>query len=621
MPFTYFVSAADWGRIAPELVLVGMTLLIMLVDLLLPRAGGSSPSAKLAVGVPLAGTLSIPRGRRDSGPSNWRDSGPSNYIILPALSLLGLVLALVATIVLFIVGDHQNAFNQMIGSDQGSLYAYIIILSASALGILLSPDYLKRINLPHLGEYYALMLLATIGMMLMAAATSFLTVFLGLEMLSLALYILCGFVTRRQSSQEAGMKYFLLSSFASAFLLYGVALAYGATGSTSFNGIKQFLATQPTVSTHLPSGLAPNALQYSAVHSSTLLLIAMGLLTVGFAFKVSAIPFQAWTPDVYDGAPAPVTAFMSVGTKAAALIAFARVFDVALFQVRLDWLPLILAITILTIVGGNILALVQSNVKRLLAYSSIAHAGYLLIGVVAGGEVVALNGTLIPGGILGLSAILFYLLSYTFLNLGAFGIVSILERADNTGNDLSDIRGLWYRRPVLAGLLAFFMLSLAGFPPMAGFAAKYYLFYVALQSGHPELLIIGVLASVLGMYYYLRVIAVMFMEKEPEAVVARFITPAATSPTPTAGKRASGKLGASGSPAKSKATAVVVKKTAASKTKTDVAVEQSSEEKPTIGWTTWVALGTAGAGTLLMGTVLPFWLVNLAQQAAQMMFK
>lgn len=592
MPFTYFVSAADWGRIAPELVLVGMTLLIMLVDLLLPRAGKS-----------------------------MRDSGPSNYIILPALSLLGLVLALVATIVLFIVGDHQNAFNQMIGSDQGSLYAYIIILSASALGILLSPDYLKRINLPHLGEYYALMLLATIGMMLMAAATSFLTVFLGLEMLSLALYILCGFVTRRQSSQEAGMKYFLLSSFASAFLLYGVALAYGATGSTSFNGIKQFLATQPTVSTHLPSGLAPNAFQYSAVHSSTLLLIAMGLLTVGFAFKVSAIPFQAWTPDVYDGAPAPVTAFMSVGTKAAALIAFARVFDVALFPVRLDWLPLILAITILTIVGGNVLALVQSNVKRLLAYSSIAHAGYLLIGVVAGGEVVALNGTLIPGGILGLSAILFYLLSYTFLNLGAFGIVSILERADNTGNNLSDIRGLWYRRPVLAGLLAFFMLSLAGFPPMAGFAAKYYLFYVALQSGHPELLIIGVLASVLGMYYYLRVIAVMFMEKEPEAVVARFIAPAATSPTPTAGKRASGKLGASGSPARSTATAVAVKKTAASKTKTDVAVEQTSQEKPAIGWTTWTALGIAGAGTLLMGTVLPFWLVNLAQQAAQMMIR
>src|SRR5229473_6876580 len=488
MSFTYTVSAADWGRIAPELALAGMVLIVMLVDLLLPRTE-----------------------------KNMKDSGPTNYWVLPSLSLLGLAGAFAATIVLYIAGDGQPAFNQMIGSDQGSLYAYIILLSASALGILLSPGYLRRINLPHQGEYYALMLLATIGMMLMAASTSFLTVFLGLEMLSLALYILCGFVTRRQSSQEAGMKYFLLSSFASAFLLYGVALAYGATGSTSFNGIKQFLATQTTVSTHLPPGLAPNALQYSAVHSSTLLLIAMGLLTVGFAFKVSAIPFQAWTPDVYDGAPAPVTAFMSVGTKAAALIAFARVFDVMLPLVRPDWEVVVLAITILTIIGGNIMALVQSNVKRMLAYSSIANAGYLLIGVVAGGAI-------------GLSAILFYLLCYTFMNVGAFGVVSVLERADNSGSSLSDLRGLWYRQPLLAGLLAFFMLSLAGFPPMAGFAAKYYIFYAALQSGHPELLIIGVLASVLGMYYYLRVIAAMFMEKEPAAQTASVATTVPTTP-------------------------------------------------------------------------------------------
>ena len=229
MSFTYFVTAADWGRIAPELVLTAIALLVMLVDLFLPRAGGSSP---------------IYRGRRDSG--------PSNYLVLPSLSLLGLVGALVATIVLFIAGDQQNAFNQMIGSDQGSLYAYIVILSASTLGILLSPGYLRRINIPHQGEYYALMLFATIGMMLMAAATSFLTVFLGLEMLSLALYILCGFVTRRQTSQEAGMKYFLLSSFASAFLLYGIALAYGATGNTSFIGIRNFLAGPGGLCAHQP---------------------------------------------------------------------------------------------------------------------------------------------------------------------------------------------------------------------------------------------------------------------------------------------------------------------------------------------------------------------------------
>jgi len=412
-------------------------------------------------------------------------------------------------------------------------------------------------------------------------------------------------VTRRQSSQEAGMKYFLLSSFSSAFLLYGIALIYGATGSTSFNAIKQFLLSQITLPASHP---IPNPLAFN-LQSSTLLLIAMGLLTVGFAFKVSAVPFQAWTPDVYDGAPAPVTGFMSVATKAAALVAFVRVFDVALFPVKPDWLVVILAITVLTIVGGNILALVQSNVKRLLAYSSIAHAGYLLIGVVV-------------GGVFGISAILFYLLSYTFLNLGAFGIVSILERADNSGNNLNDVRGLWYRRPLLAGLLAFFLLALAGFPPMAGFAAKYYLFYAALQGGHPELLIIGVLASILGIYYYLRIIAAMFMEKEQEAVGARSITTAAPALAASGSKSVSAKLaGTSSSSREEDATLAITARRAAVKPKPAVAVEQVLEKEPAVGWMTWIALGIAAVGTLAMGTVLPFWLVSLAQQAAQMMLK
>ncbi len=557
MSFIYTVSAADWGRIAPELVLAVFALLVLPADLLLPQP-------------------------------DKNQKGSSNYLFLPMLSFLGLVGAILATIILFIVGDHQPAFNSMISSDQGSLYAYIIILSASSLGILLSPAYLKRLNLAHQGEYYALMLLGTIGMMIMAAAISFLTIFLGLEMLSLALYILCGFVTRRSSSQEAGMKYFLLSSFASAFLLYGIALTYGATGNTSFAGIHSFLIG------HIP--ITRSLVTSVSYQIPTLLLIGMGLLIVGFAFKVSAVPFQAWTPDVYVGAPAPVTAFMSVGTKAAALIAFARVFDVVLPSVKPNWEPVIWVIAILTIVGGNLLALVQSNVKRLLAYSSIAHAGYLLIGVVAGGAI-------------GLSAILFYLLSYSFMNLGAFGIVSILERADNTGNSLNEIRGLWYRQPVLAGLLAFFMLALAGFPPMAGFAAKYYIFYAALQSGHPELLIIGVLASVLGMYYYLRVIAAMFMEREAVPVAPA----AATAPAPVPGRRTSTKLSNANAGA---ATAVAVK----APPKTTVAVEKAVEQNlVAAGWTTWIAIGIAALGTLAMGTVLPFWLVNLALQAARMM--
>ena len=571
MTFTYSVTAADWGRIAPELVLAVMTLLVMIVDILLPQSA---------------------KGRKDSG--------PTNFIILPLLALLGLAGAFVATIVLFVAGDQKMAFNQMVGSDFGSLYAYIIILSASTLGIMLSPDYLKRLKLVHQGEYYALFLLATIGMMLMAAATSFLMVFLGLEMLSLALYILCSFVTGRKTSQEAGMKYFLLSSFASAFLLYGIALTYGATGSTSFAGVRTFLFRHIAPAISHPAPVLP-------FQTHTLLLVAMGLLIVGFAFKVSAIPFQAWTPDVYVGAPAPVTGFMSVGTKAAALIAFARVFDVALGSAQSDWVPVIWAIAVLTIVGGNILALVQSNVKRLLAYSSIAHAGYLLIGVVVGGTV-------------GLSAILFYLLCYTFMNLGGFGIVSVLEQADNSGSDYSNIRRLWYRQPVLAGLLAFFMLALAGFPFMAGFAAKYYLFYAALLGGHPELLIIGVLASVLGMYYYLRVIATMFMEKE---VVATPPVPAAPAPAP---KRVSTKLGnAVATPSQGGATALAVKPASkvASQARTTSAVQKVVEKEPavSIGLMSWIALAIAFVGTLAMGTVLPFWLVNLAQQAAQMMLR
>src|SRR2546421_3289232 len=561
MTFTYTVTGADWGRIAPELVLALMAVVVMIVDILLPQQGKSA-----------------------------KESAPTNFIVLPLLSLLGLAGALAATIVLFVAGDHLAAFNQMVGSDYGSLYAYIIILSASILGIMLSPAYLKRLVLVHQGEYYALLLFATVGMMLLAAATSFLTVFLGLEMFSLALYILCGYVVRRKGSQEAGMKYFLLSSFASAFLLYGIAFTYAATGNTSFVGIRSFLQRTTPIA---------QPLNQPFLHSPNLLLIAMGLLTVGFAFKVSAIPIQAWVPDVYDGAPAPVTAFMSVATKAAALIAFARVFDVVFQPTRGDWMAIVWAITILTIVGGNILALVQGSVKRMLAYSSIAHAGYLLIGVVVGGTV-------------GISAILFYLLCYTFMNLGAFGIVSMLERVDNSGSNYSEIRGLWYRQPGLAGLLSVFMLALAGFPPMAGFAAKYYLFYAALQGGHPQPLVICVLASVLGMYYYLRVIAAMFMEREPVTEVAA----APATPAPVPDRRVSARLGN----ARDAATTVAVRASTSPLNREKV-VAKVEEPLVVVGWTTRVALGIATLGTLAMGTVLAYWLEELAQYAGGIMLK
>jgi NADH-quinone oxidoreductase subunit N len=560
MSFTYVASASDWVRIAPLLVLAGMGLITLLADLLLPQGA----QARLAL-EKLPGA-----------------SIPFSFLLLPLLGVLGLAGALAASIVLFIVGDHHAAFDGMVASDQGTMLAYMIIDSAALLAVLLSPGYIKRQGVIHQGEYYALLLLAAIGMMVLAAAQSFLIVFVGIELLSLALYVLCGYVARRATSQESGMKYFLLSSFASAFLLYGLALIYGATGQTQFAAVTGFLR----------------------VHSAnlTLLFIGMGLLTVGFSFKISAVPFQAWTPDVYEGAPAPVTAFMSVGTKAAAIIAFARVFTIVLAPIHADWLPAIWAITILTIVGGNLMALVQTNVKRMLGYSSIAHAGYLLIGIVAGSN----------GNGLGMSAILFYLSCYTFLNIGAFGVISVLEKVDNSGTTTGDLRGLWRRQPVLAGLLAFFLFSLAGFPPMAGFAAKYYIFYAALASGHPELLIIGVLASILGMYYYLRPIATMFMEREETVPVA----PSRVSGSlPTLGKRVSGKLSASRSGGT--ATAVAVKTAPATLRKPAAVVEESaSEEKIPTAWPTKVALTIAVLGALAMGTVVPLWLLPLIQQAA-----
>lgn len=564
MSFTYIASAGDWVRILPILVLAGMGLITLLVDLLLPQGAQALLTLK--------------------GQSASDASVPSTFLWLPFLSLLGLAGSLAATIVLFAIGDHQTAFYGMLASDQGTMYAYIIIISAAFLAVLLSPGYIKRQEIVHQGEYYALLLFATVGMMILVAAQSFLMIFVGIELLSLALYILCGYIARRTTSQEAGMKYFLLSSFASAFLLYGLALIYGATGQTQYSAVFAFLHAHPG--------------------TSTLLFIGMGLLTVGFAFKVSAVPFHTWTPDVYEGAPAPVTAFMSVCTKAAAIVAFARVFTIVLAPVQVDWMPAIWAITILTIVGGNILALVQRNVKRMLAYSSIAHAGYLLIGVVAGSS-------------LGMPAILFYLLCYTFLNLGAFGVVSVLERADNSGTGPEDLRGLWHRQPMLAGLLAFFLFSLAGFPPMAGFAAKYYIFYAALVSGHPELLIIGVLASVLGMYYYLRPIATMFMEQQKEKAIPA--TPARTpAPSPVPAGRSSTRSRATGT---GRAITAVTAKAAPTPTrKAPVIVEEEpAQEKAPTAWPTRIALTLAVLGALAMGTVLPFWLVQLAQQAARMM--
>jgi NADH-quinone oxidoreductase subunit N len=560
MTFTYSVQPDDWLGVAPILVLVVLALILMLVDAVLPHAGERS-----------------------------RHSGPANFVVLPIISLVGIVGAMVAAIILSFTLHRTLDFNNMISSSTGTLYAYLIILVAGGLGVLLSPAYLKRLNLVHQGEYYALLMFAITGMMLLSAATNFLIIFVGLEMFSLALYILCSFVEQRRTSQEAGMKYFLLSSFASAFLLYGIALVYAGTGSTSLVTIGSELST---------------LFMHGHASASTLLLVGLALLTVGFAFKVSAVPFQTWTPDVYQGAPAPITAFMSVGTKVAALLAFVRVFGFAFLPIHQEWMPVVWALAVLTIVGGNIMALGQPNLKRMLAYSSVAHAGYLLIGIVIGGS-------------LGATAILFYLSCYLFMNLGAFGVISALEKSDNSGYETRDLRGLWYRRPWLAGFLAFFLLALAGFPPMAGFAAKYYIFYVALQGGHPELLIIGVIMSVLGIYYYLRPIATMFMQREEGAETLAEVGAPVVPPTPT--RAARGTHPTTGSLSTRSTTALAERpapaKVAASPLPISVQ-ESSNGDAGRLVFMTWLGIGIAALGTLLTGVILPFWLPALQQAAS-----
>jgi NADH-quinone oxidoreductase subunit N len=462
MSFTFMVTATDWWRVTPELAVFGAALLVLMADLVVPESR-----------------------------KGW----------LALVSLLGLAGAYAATISLYVAAhgfsstaDGLEAFNNMVSADYIALFGYLVILSACVLAVLMSPAYLKRQGIRHQGEYYALMLLATSGMMLMAAATNLMTIFLGIELLSLSLYILAGFVGTRFRSQEAGMKYFLLSSFASAFLLYGMALIYGATGSTALTAIGAFLRGPGAGVAHGLTGFAP------------LLGLGMGLLAVGFVFKVSAIPFHAWTPDVYEGAPTTVTAFMSVGTKVAAFLAIARTFMLALHAMQNEWGATIWAIAVVTMILGNIMAIAQTNVKRLLAYSSITHAGYILVGVVVNTP-------------LALSAILFYLMAYAFMNIGAFGVVLALERRGGIGTDLRDYAGLKRTHPVLAAAMALFMFALAGIPGTVGFMAKYYLFYAAIQGGHLELAIIGLVSSVFGFFYYLGIVFVMYGREPAEATV------------------------------------------------------------------------------------------------------
>ncbi len=402
------------------------------------------------------------------------------------LALIGIMATLIVCVVLGASGYSEVAFSHGVILDGFAYFFDIASLAGAAIAVLLSIQYLEREEIAR-GEYYALLLFTVAGMLLLTSASDLVVFFLALEALSLSLYVLAGYNRTRLSSEEAGMKYFLLGAFSFGFLLYGVALVYGATGATSYTGISAALHRTPDLV------------------NGALMRVGVALIVVGFGFKLAFVPFHMWTPDVYEGAPTPITAFMSVGTKVAVFGALVRMVDFAFPDMAAVWVVVISALTVLTILMGNIIALAQTNIKRLLAYSSIAQAGYVLVAVVAGA-----NGT---------ASVMFYLLGYTAMNLGAFAVVIALGQRGEPNLDIREFSGLGYRQPWLAAALTLFMLSLAGVPPTVGFFGKFYLFSAAVEAGRTDLAIVGVIGTAISVYYYLRLVVLMYM-RQPEQAAA-----------------------------------------------------------------------------------------------------
>jgi NADH-quinone oxidoreductase subunit N len=372
----------------------------------------------------------------------------------------------------------------MVALDPYSLFFGLVGIIAGALAVLQSLHYVQDRGIGR-GEYYALLMFSVCGVTLMASANNLIIVFIGLEILSIPLYVLAGFAWPSLQSEEAAMKYFLLGAFASGFLLFGIALIYGASGTTDLSVLAANLTRSP------------------------LLLIGSGLLLVGLGFKVAVVPFHMWTPDVYEGAPTPITGFMSVGAKVAGFAALVRVFAFALGALQADWVQIVAIIAALTMILGNVVAIMQNDLKRMLGYSSIAHAGYILMGVAAAG-----SGD-VQAREYGVAGAMFYLLAYAFTNLGAFAVLAMLANRDGEDQSFASYRGLARRNLPMALAMAFFMLSLTGIPLTGGFTGKYYLFWAAVQADLVWLAIVGVLTSVVSAFYYLRVVIEMFM-REPE---------------------------------------------------------------------------------------------------------
>ena len=382
-------------------------------------------------------------------------------------------------------GGGTNAWDGMFIADGYSMFFKVIFLISLALSVLVSFKYVGIEKINH-GEYYALMLFSTIGMMVMASAGDLITLYLGLELMSLCLYVLTGFMRGSVRSNEAALKYFMLGAFASALLLFGISLTYGLTGTTAIAGIASYISAH-------------------GITGNPVLLFATVLFVSAFGFKIAAVPFHMWAPDVYEGAPTPITAFMSVGPKAAGFAVIGRVLLIALRPMSFEWTGLVIALSVASMAVGNIVAIAQTNIKRMLAYSSIAHAGYALLGVIALSHE-------------GLAATMSYLFIYAFMNIGAFAVVTLLRSEGAKAEELKDYIGLSKTHPFLAALMLIFMFSLTGIPPTAGFMGKFYLFTAVIRAGYTWLAVVAVVMSAISAYFYLRVVMYMFM-KEPEGRV------------------------------------------------------------------------------------------------------
>jgi len=496
----------DLFSILPVLIIVAWAILLLIFDLF-ASPSSSSRSTGAAGSTSAAGSTAV-TSAAESTPLIARRTSPA----VPLLAALGLAIALGVNLALAgLTGSLEPAFFGMIVFDGFAAFANSLILFAGLLGVALSHDFIRRTGIER-GEYYVLLLIASAGMMLMVQAYDLILVFLALELLSIPLYVLAGFARPQGWSLEAALKYFLLGAFASTFFLYGSALIYGASATTSLPGIAE--AVQAAVgrggSSASLSAVALT-LQDAGLATGGLLLAGAALVFIGLGFKISAVPFHMWTPDVYHGSPSPVTAWMSVVVKIAALAALLRIFITVFPALSPSIQPILWVVAALTMLGGNLLAIVQSNIKRLLAYSSIAHAGYLLMAFVPYG-----NGQVVGTAV---ASILFYLAAYGLTSIAAWGVVIAVEQQEGRALELDDYAGLGRKYPWLGLSMMVAMFSFTGIPLTLGFWGKVYIFQTAIQAGLAGLAVIGVLTSLLSAYYYLRVLVVMYMR--PGEPVAR----------------------------------------------------------------------------------------------------